>query len=128
MLWVIHCGRGVILVLIIKKRATLEQVEQMLQTLGLYIKIAVDIEREILAGGGEKHAFCEAALLEDGSRQRDIWGADWTPFNQSIAYESIINIRPSQNNRSMLIQDPAIKEHVKKITSELIGGYEPEIR
>jgi len=128
MLSVIYCGRNVILVLIIKERATLEQVEQMLQTLGLYIKIAVDIKREILAGGGEKHAYCEAALLEDGSRQLDIWGADWTPFDQSIAYESIINIRPSQNNRSMLIQDTAIKERVKQIAQELIGGYEPEFR
>lgn len=116
------------MILIITERATLQQVEQMLQTLELYIKVAVDIERGILAGGGEKHAFCEAALLEDGSRQRDIWGADWIPFNQSIAYESIINIRPSQNNRSMLIQDPAIRERVRKITQELIGGYEPEIR
>jgi Protein of unknown function (DUF5674) len=120
--------KGEILVLIIRERATLEQVEQMLQTLKIYIKVAVDIERGILAGGGEKHAFCEAVLLEDGSKQRDIWGADWTPFNQSIAYESIINIRPSQNNRSMLIQDPAIRERVKQITQELIGGYEPEIR
>lgn len=116
------------MVLIIKERATLEQVELMLQTLRVYIKVAVDIERGILAGGEEKHAFCEAALLEEGSRQRDIWGADWTPFNQSIAYEWIINIRPSQNNRSMLIQDPAIRERVKQIAQELIGGYEPEIR
>ncbi|MEH2310713.1 MAG: DUF5674 family protein [Nostoc sp.] len=112
------------MVLIIRERATLEQVELMLQTLRVYIKVAVDIERGILAGGGEKHAFCEAALLEDGSRQRDIW----TPFDQSIAYESIINIRPSQNNRSMVIQDPAIRERIKKITQELIGGYEPEFR
>ncbi len=116
------------MVLIIRERATLEQVEQMLQTLKIYIKVAVDIERKILAGGGEKHAYCEAALLEDGSRQRDIWGADWIPFDQSIAYESIINIRPSQNNRSMLIQDPVIRERVKEITQELISGYEPEIR
>ncbi|WP_180277430.1 DUF5674 family protein [Nostoc sp. 'Peltigera malacea cyanobiont' DB3992] len=114
------------MVLIIKTRATLEQVEQMLQTLKIYIKVAVDIEKEILAGGGERHSECEAALLEDGSRQRDIWGADWTPFDQSIAYESIINIRPSQNNRSMIIQEPEIREQVKKITQELIGGYKPE--
>ncbi len=67
-------------------------------------------------------------LLEDGSRQRDIWGADWTPFNQSIDYESIINIRPSQNNRSMIIQDHAIRERVKQITKDLIGGYEIEFR
>jgi Protein of unknown function (DUF5674) len=54
--------------------------------------------------------------------------ANWTPFNQSIDYESIINIRPSQNNRSMIIQDPAIKERVKRITEDLIGGYEIEFR
>lgn len=106
----------------------MEQVEQMLETLRVYIKVVVDIERGILAGGGQKHAWCEAVLLEDGSRQRSIWGADWTPFNQSIDYESIINIRPSQNNRSMIIQDHAIRERVKQITEDLIGGYEIEFR
>ncbi len=111
------------MVIIIKDRATLAEVEEMLQTLRIYIKVAVDIESGILAGGGEKHALCEAALLEDGSRQRNIWGADWTPFDQSIAYESIINIRPSQNNRSMIIQNMVIRERVKQITQELIGGY-----
>lgn len=116
------------MVLIIRERATLEQVEQMLQTLRVYIKIAVDIERGILAGGGQQHAECEAELLKDGSRQKDIWGADWIPFTQKMAYESIINIRPSQNNRSMLIQDPAIRERVTQITQHLIGGYEPEFR
>jgi Protein of unknown function (DUF5674) len=112
------------LILIIKERATFEQVEQMLQTLRIYIKVAVDIERGILVGGGRQHADCEAELLLDGSRQQDIWGADWTPFNQSIDYESIINIRPSRNNRSMIIQDPDIRERVKQITQDLIGGYE----
>ncbi|MDF5726106.1 MAG: DUF5674 family protein [Rhizonema sp. PD37] len=116
------------MVLIIKQRASFEQVEQMLQTLGIYIKVAVDIERGILAGGGEKHADCESILLEDGSRQRDIWGADWTPFNQSIAYESIINIRPSQNNRSIIIQNLVIRERIKQITKELIGGYQIEFK
>jgi Protein of unknown function (DUF5674) len=115
-------------VIIVKERATFKQVEEMLQTLRVYIKVVVDIERSILAGGGEKHAQCEAVLLEDGSRQRDIWGADWTPFNQSMDYESIINIRPSQNNRSMIIQDLAIRERVKRITQELIGGYEIEFK
>ena len=79
-------------------------------------------------GGGEKHAECELALLANGSRQKDLWGADWMPYTQTMAYESIINIRPSQNNRSMIIQDPTIRERVTQITQRLIGGYEPEIR
>ncbi len=56
------------MVIIIKERATFKQVEEMLQILRVYIKVVVDIERSILAGGGEKHAQCEAVLLEDGSR------------------------------------------------------------
>ena len=43
-----------------------------------------------------------------------------------MAYESIINIRPSKNNRSMIIQDQAIRERLTQITQILIGGYEPE--
>ncbi len=45
-----------------------------------------------------------------------------------MAYESIINVRPSQNNRSMIIQDSVIRERVTQITWELIGGYEPEFK
>ena len=116
------------MILIIKERATFKQVEEMLQTLEVYIKIAVDIEKGILAGGGQLHAECEAVLLKDGSKQKDIWGADWIPFTQKMAYESIINIRPSQNTRSMIIQDPAIRERITQITQRLIGGYEPEFK
>jgi hypothetical protein len=54
----------------------------MLQALETYIKLAVDIRRGILAGGGVMHADCESALLDDGGQQEDIWGADWTPASQ----------------------------------------------
>lgn len=77
---------------------------------------------EILAGGSEKHYQCEEVLLGDGSRQRDLWGADWNPYTQTIYFESIINIRPSQNNRTMIIQSPEIKERVTLITTRLLGG------
>lgn len=88
------------MIFIIREPATPEQIEQMLQTLEIYIKIAVDIEQLVLAGGGEKHAECEVALLANGSRQKDIWGADWMPFTQTMAYESIINIRPTLHDNS----------------------------
>ena len=107
---------------IICERATPQQMQEMLQALGTYIKLAVDIEREILAGGGTLHADCEAALLEDGSKQADIWGADWNPASQQVTYEALINIRPRQNNRAMEILDPEIRERVAQITYRLLGG------
>lgn len=107
---------------IIRSRATKRQLEEMLQVLGEYIKLAVDIQRGILAGGGVLHADCESALLEDGSQQGNIWGADWSPSSQQVTYESLINIRPRQNNPSLEILDPAIQQRVTEITRQLLGG------
>jgi hypothetical protein len=111
----------VIVIHIIRKRATPQQIQEMLQDLGTYIKLAVDVERKILAGGGILHADCEAALLEDGSRQASIWGADWNPFSQEVTFESLINIRPHQDNRSLEIVIPDIREQVARITHELLS-------
>ena len=54
---------------------------QMLEALGIYIKLAVDIELGILASGGELHADCEQFLLASDSQQANVWGADWYPLN-----------------------------------------------
>jgi RES domain-containing protein len=105
---------------IIRSRATKQQMEEMLQTLSTYIKLAVDIQRGILAGGGVLHADCESALLEDGSNQEDIWGADWNPFSQQVTFEALINIRPRQNNPSLDILDLTIRKRVGEITHQLL--------
>lgn len=109
------------MILIIRERVTSEQLGQMLKIWGVFIKIVVDIEREILAGGSEKHYECEQVLLIDGSRQRDLWGADWNPYTQTIYFESLINIRPSQNNRTMIIESPELRERIIRITVSLLG-------
>ena len=93
----------------------------MLQALGNYIKLAVDIRREILAGGGTLHADCETAPLEDGSQQIDVWGADWNPTAQQVTFESLINIRPRQSNPSLEILDSAIRDRVAEVTRRLLG-------
>lgn len=93
----------------------------MLRALGNYIKLAVDIRRGVLAGGGTLHADCETALLEDGSQQADVWGADWDPTAQQVTFESLINIRPRQSNPSLEILDPTIRDRVAEITRHLLG-------
>jgi hypothetical protein len=107
---------------IIREKATKQQVKEMMEMLQIYVKLAVDIERGILAGGGAMHADCEAVLLEDGSQQEFIWGADWNPGTQEVTFESLINIRPGQNNRSLELQDPNLRAQVEKITRKLLGG------
>lgn len=90
--------------------------------LGSYIKLAVDIDRGILAGGGMLHADCEAILLEDGSEQQHLWGADWIPSTQEVRYEALINIRPGQDNPSMEILSVEIRNRVHEIVTRLLGG------
>ena len=107
-------------ILLIQNRAKKEEIKQMLTALKSYIKLAVDIKREVLAGGGILHADCEAVLLKDGSKQDDIWGADWIPDTKQISFEALINIRPRQNNPSMKINDPVIREKLEEIVRSLL--------
>lgn len=103
---------------VIADRATPQQLKEMLEELETYIKLAVDVRRCVVAGGGALHADCEAALLKDGSQQRDIWGADWIPDSREVRFESLINIRPKQGNRSMRIADAQLCATVESIVRE----------
>jgi hypothetical protein len=92
------------------------------------VKYVVDIERRVAAVGGELHSDAEQLLLESGSRQADLWGANYWPgrgADTCIEYTSLINIRPAQGNRVMLILDPVIRDRVRDITFALIGEGEP---
>jgi hypothetical protein len=105
---------------IIRQHATEEEIREMLEELETYIKLAIDVERNVLAGGGEYHADCEEVLLEDGSRQEDIWGADWYPEPRRVEFGALINIRPQQGNRGMEIEDPKLREKIETIVRRLL--------
>lgn len=87
------------------------------------IKIVVDIDREILAADAEMHADLEELLLSGGSSQEFLWGANLYPDQKGkdfIEYTAFINIRPSQNNRSMEVEDKNIREKIKEVVNKLI--------
>jgi len=105
---------------ILREPPTEQQVREMLEAIPDYIKLAVDVERGVLAGGGGLHADCEEVLLDDGSRQDNIWGADWEPETREVQFGSLINIRPRQGNRSMLIESRALRERVEAVVRRLL--------
>jgi hypothetical protein len=107
---------------IVRAQATSQQIADMLEALSDYIKLAVDVRRGVLAGGGVMQADCESALLDESSMQEDVWGADWYPSSQQVAYESLINIRPRQGNRSLEVTDPELRAHIADIVHALLGG------
>jgi len=92
------------------------------------VKYVVDVERGLVALGGEMHADAEQALLEAGSRQADLWGANYYPGRGRegcIEYTSLINIRPAAGNRAMELQDAALRARVRELTFAIVGEGEP---
>lgn len=88
---------------------------------GDLVKGVVDIEQKIMAIGGELHADEEAYLLAEGSLQQNLWGINLYPdktFPELVEFDSMINIRPSQNNRSRSVED----ENIRKTILEIIGS------
>jgi hypothetical protein len=90
---------------------------------GDMVKGVVDIEKGIMALGGELHADEEAFLLEKGSQQKDLWGINLYPDMSGVdflEFDSMINIRPSQNNRSRYVEDPLIRQKILSIVGKLV--------
>lgn len=107
---------------LLDKTAAQQQIEEMLEVYTTVIKIVVDIRRGLLAGGGEMHADCESVLLDAGSEQDDLWGANWYPAEQRIEFESLINIRPALGNRGIVIQSQDTRRAVEAITRSIVGS------
>jgi len=90
---------------------------------GDLVKAVVDVERKIMVIGGELHSDEEALLLEQGSKQKNLWGINLYPDKigeELIEFDSIINIRPSQGNRSRDVNDPNARLKIKEIISLLV--------
>jgi len=90
---------------------------------GDMVKAVVDCERRVMAVGAELHADAEQLLLEDGSDQEDLWGVNLYPGKEGsdwIEFDSMINIRPQQNNRSRRVEDAAICSIIIEIVSDLV--------
>jgi hypothetical protein len=91
---------------------------------GDLVKAVVDVERGIMAASAELHSDEEAALLDDGSRQADLWGINLYPADYGdekwLEFDSMINVRPSQGNRSRSVEDPALRERIVTVVGALV--------
>jgi len=83
------------------------------------VKGVVDIERGIMALGGEWHIDANQVLIEDGSSQKNLWGFN-IYLDGRIEYISLINIRPLQNNRTLEVEDPNIRGKMDAIIKKLV--------
>jgi hypothetical protein len=110
---------------IVRKAIALSTLEEMAESMfGNLVKAVVDVERGIIAVAGEMHADEEALLLDDGSPQRGLWGVNLYPAEfhtpRFIEFDSVINIRPRQGNRTRSVDDAAVRAAVTSIVDRLV--------
>lgn len=108
--------------IILRSRVTVDQLRQMLAAVGTHVKVAVDVQRHVIAGGGEFHSDCRQCLLDDGSAPDDVWGCHWYPDEQRAVAESAINVRPRSGNPQPLIQDRELRAQVEAEVSRYMAG------
>ncbi len=110
---------------IIEKPITSDELREIAkERFGDMVKAVVDIEKKILAVGGELHADEEAILLDQGSKQQDLWGINIYPDQARdswLEFDSMINIRPSQGNRSRSVEDEITRKKIIGIVNSLIN-------
>ncbi len=91
---------------------------------GDMVKAVVDLELGIMAIGAEMHSDEEGYLLERGSKQDNLWGINIYPDNSGedfVEFDSMINIRPRQNNRSRGVEDPDIQTRIREVVNNLVN-------
>jgi len=88
---------------------------------GDMVKGVVDVEKKLLVIDAEMHVDEEQYLLEHGSAQGNLWGINLYPAklgsDEFIEFDSMVNIRPSQNNRSRRVESPQIRAAIQELIS-----------
>lgn len=102
------------------KKASPLELEKMSYEYGSYIKVVVDVEKGILAGGGAMHYDEEQLLLEYGCRQENLWGGGIDFTTGEVDYNSMINVRPREGNDSRDILSNDTRKKFKKIVEDLL--------
>ncbi len=106
--------------LILTQKATPEELKQISEHFHGFIKVVVDLEQGILCAGADRHVDEEQELLINGSKQANLWGGGFDIETGEIDYNSMINLRPNQDNPSRDILSTEIREKFDKIVTKIL--------
>ena len=109
---------------ILDKTVSIDELKKIaLETFGDIVKAVVDIDRELIAIDAELHSDLEAVLLENGSKQKDLWGINFYPALEGddfLEFDSMINMRPSQGNTSRGVDSAETQKEIIKVVSKWV--------
>lgn len=107
-----------------KNKITIHELKKMSEKMfGGLVKAIVDVKKEVLVVDAPMHADQEAFLIKKGSKQNDLWGINLYPGKKNkdfIEFDSMINIRPSQGNRTRGVDNLKIRKKIIKVVNNLV--------
>lgn len=112
---------------LLTEKMALSELEGMAKSMfGNLVKAVVDVEKKLLVVDAELHSDQESLLLEQGSRQEDLWGINLYPefaktHEHFVEFDSMINLRPGGNNNSRSVENPEIRGKIIQIVQDWIG-------
>jgi hypothetical protein len=110
--------------IIVNKKLTKEDVKVARENYSEYIKITVDLEKEIVVIGGEYHADAENILVEKfNSKRSNIWGGGYNITLDKFEVNALVNLKPGTND-SMDILNPETRNHFLKLVEKNLDGIQ----
>ena len=108
------------MIIVLDRKITSEEFDKAREVYDDYIKTVIDIEKDILAVGGECHIDCEEKLLEIGSKQENLYGGGYRVSSREVEYMALSNYKPNLERVTYEIADKDIREKLYKLTKEYL--------
>lgn len=108
------------MILLLDKKATLKEFDEARKAYGDYIKIVIDIKRDILAVGGEYHVDCEEVLVKSGSKPENLFGGGYRISTKEVEYMAMSNYKPAFGMVTYEIMDQTVRNQLNKLTKKFL--------
>jgi len=107
------------MILILSEKANTKQIVEVTKAYSNYTKVVVDVEKELLAAGGEYHADCEQVLLANNSIQSNLWSGGYRFNTKEVDFMGLTNYKPNINHLSYEIAIPEIRQKVEQVIRQI---------
>jgi len=108
------------MIIILNRKITPEEFEKAKEVYKDYIKTVIDVEKNVLAVGGEYHVDCEDALIKSGSKQENLYGGGFRVSTKEVEYMAMSNYKPALGKVTYEIMDMDVRKKLENLTREYL--------
>lgn len=108
------------MIIVLNRKITPEEYVQACEVYPDYIKTVMDIEKEILAVGGEYHIDCEEVLVRSGSKQENLYGGGYRVGTREVEYMAMSNYKPALGKNTYEIMEAEVRNKLATLTKHFL--------